>query len=81
MGDVTWVESITLYPVERKGWKYKTKEIIWPSKIMQMKLWQTDQLATGGWEIVVVAVYTAAGREEFVETLHTERVPARRRAG
>lgn len=33
-------------------------------------------------ELDVVAVYTAAGREKFVETLHTERVPARQlRAG
>ena len=30
-------------------------------------------------ELDVVAVYTAAGREGQVETLHTERVPARRR--
>src|SRR5262245_50527276 len=29
-------------------------------------------------ELDVVAVYTAAGREGFVETLHTERVPPRR---
>jgi hypothetical protein len=29
-------------------------------------------------ELDVVAVYTAAGREKQVETLHTERVPARR---
>ena len=33
-------------------------------------------------ELDVVAVYTAAGRDEQVETLHTERVPARpRKAG
>jgi len=33
-------------------------------------------------ELDVVAVYTAAGRDEHVETLHTERVPARsRKAG
>lgn len=31
-------------------------------------------------ELDVVAVYTAAGRDEQVETLHTERVPPRRRA-
>lgn len=31
-------------------------------------------------ELDVVAVYTAAGKEELVETLHTERVPARRLA-
>ncbi len=30
-------------------------------------------------ELDVVAVYTASGKEETVETLHTERVPARRR--
>lgn len=29
-------------------------------------------------ELDVVAVYTAAGGDEFVESLHTERVPARR---
>src|SRR5215213_7373031 len=29
-------------------------------------------------ELDVVAVYTAAGKEKQVETLHTERVPARR---
>jgi hypothetical protein len=31
-------------------------------------------------ELDVVAVYTAAGADGFVETIHTERVPARRRA-